>query len=176
MKYTQDRKPIVLFVANEGGHYAELMQLKQIFPHYDSILVTDNIHVDKSNPSLHYIKAIEHIMGVANKRKQMKKMNISRIRRRHMITAYLSVVIDSIKIFNKYKPDVVISTGSNLAIGFFMYGWVRRTKLIYIESRAKVYSKSLTGKLVERFADKIFVQWPEMQKVYPNAEYCGTLL
>lgn len=34
----------------------------------------------------------------------------------------------------------------------------------------------MTGKIVGKVADKIFVQWPEMKKIYPNAEYLGTLV
>lgn len=29
--------------------------------------------------------------------------------------------------------------------------------------------------LVEKFSDRIFVQWPEMLSIYPNAEYYGVL-
>lgn len=50
-------------------------------------------------------------------------------------------------------------------------------KFVYIETRAKVYNKTISGKIVERFADKIIVQWPEMVEVYMGrAEYYGTLV
>ena len=50
------------------------------------------------------------------------------------------------------------------------------SKLIFIESRARVYTKSSTGKLVGSFCDKVVVQWPEMLKVYKNAVYWGELI
>ena len=71
---------------------------------------------------------------------------------------------------------MIVTTGSNIAVGLFLYGWIRGSKLIFIETRAKVYSKTITGKIVGKVADKIFVQWPEMKAIYPNAEYCGTLV
>lgn len=41
----------------------------------------------------------------------------------------------------------------------------------------KVYNKTISGKIVERFADKVIVQWPEMVDVYKgHAEYYGTLV
>ena len=80
------------------------------------------------------------------------------------------------KIWKTYRPSVIISTGSNIAVHLFLYGKLHGSKLIFIETRAHVYSKSATGMIVGRFADKVFVQWPEMLKVYPRAEYCGTLV
>ena len=38
-----------------------------------------------------------------------------------------------------------------------------------------VYSKTVTGKLVGWMADKVIVQWAEMLKIYPKAEYWGVL-
>ena len=46
-------------------------------------------------------------------------------------------------------------------------------KLIYIESFAKVTSKTLSGKLLYRFADQFYVQWEEMLKLYPKAIFKG---
>jgi hypothetical protein len=57
----------------------------------------------------------------------------------------------------------------------FIWGKLFGSKLIYIESNARVYSKSHTGKIIEPICDKIIVQWPEMLQVYKNAEYWGTL-
>ena len=48
-----------------------------------------------------------------------------------------------------------------------------RRKLIYIESFAKVTSKTLSGKLLYKYADQFYVQWEEMLKLYPNAIYKG---
>ena len=49
--------------------------------------------------------------------------------------------------------------------------------MVYIETRAKVYNKTITGKLIGWICDKIIVQWPEMVDVYKGkAEYYGTLV
>ncbi|WP_418822840.1 hypothetical protein [Phocaeicola plebeius] len=44
-----------------------------------------------------------------------------------------------------------------------------------MESFAKINDKSKTGELVYKFADKFYVQWPEMLEIYPKAEYHGTV-
>ena len=80
-------------------------------------------------------------------------------------------------IWEKYRPKVIVSTGSNIAVPLCFIAKLRGTKFVYIETRAKVYSKTISGKLVEHFADKIIVQWPEMVSVYKGkAEYHGTLV
>lgn len=33
---------IVIFACNEGGHFAQLMALKELFSKYDSVILTDN--------------------------------------------------------------------------------------------------------------------------------------
>ena len=50
---------------------------------------------------------------------------------------------------------------------------LRRKKLIYIESFAKITSPTKTGKLLYKYADQFYVQWKSMLKVYPNAIYLG---
>lgn len=72
---------------------------------------------------------------------------------------------------------MIVSTGSNIAVPLCFIAKLYGTRFVYIETRAKVYSKTISGKIVERFADKIIVQWPEMVNVYKGkAEYFGTLV
>lgn len=168
---------IVMFACNQGGHFSQMMALKQLFWKYDSVLVTDNVHATKDKtPALKDISAVEYAMSMANKRKILKEQKTEKKSRIQSIGSYLSLFAECRKIWKKYRPTVIITTGSNIAVGLFFYGWIRGTKLIFIETRAKVYSKTITGKIVSKVADKVFVQWPEMKKVYPNAEYCGTLV
>lgn len=49
------------------------------------------------------------------------------------------------------------------------------SKVIFIESYAKINSPTITGKIVYKFADIFYVQWPEMLKFYPNGIYKGSL-
>lgn len=168
---------LVMFACNEGGHFSQMMALKDLFGKYESVLVTDNIHVSKGKtPALKEIGAVDYAMSMAKRRQQIKEDGIEVKNRLQSFSSYLSIIKEGRELWKRYRPAVIISTGSNIAVGLFIYGWLRGSKLIFIESRAKVYSKTLTGKIVERFTDKIFVQWPEMKKLYPKAEYCGVLV
>lgn len=166
---------IILFACNQGGHFSQMMALHDLFDKYDSVLVTDNIRANKQMLSLQNINNIEYAMAMANKRKELAKKGKGN-GRLAFIAAYLALFMECRKIWKKYRPAVIISTGSNIAVPLFLYGKLKGSKLIFIETRAKVYSKTTTGTIVGKVADKIFVQWPEMQTIYPNAEYCGTLV
>ena len=47
------------------------------------------------------------------------------------------------------------------------------SKIIYIETFANITTKTITGKLVYKFADLFIVQWKSMLELYPNAKYGG---
>lgn len=73
------------------------------------------------------------------------------------------------------RPTTVITTGAGASYPTCKIAKMFARKVIYVESFAKLTSQSVTGKMVYPFADVFFVQWPEMQKVYPNAKYAGTV-
>jgi hypothetical protein len=51
-----------------------------------------------------------------------------------------------------------------------------RKRLIFIESWSRVYSKSLSGRLLSPMADLVFVQWSEqLERNYPKATFAGRL-
>lgn len=150
----------VMFICNEGGHYDQMMALRELFPCYDSVLVTDNPKVDS-------LAGIE-----IYKARQLKKKSFFRKR-----VARIFTLGEAIKIYRRFRPDIMVSTGANLAIPLFFIGWLHGCKLIYIESRARVYSRSLTGKVIAGICDKIYVQWKEQLPLYKGkAEYFGTLI
>ncbi len=76
----------------------------------------------------------------------------------------------------KENPNVLISTGSNIPIPFFILGKLMGKKLIYIESISRVSKPSLSGRILYRISDMFFIQWVYLKKDYPNAIYAGRLL
>lgn len=164
----------VMFAASLGGHYKELMGLKDLFPRYNSILVTDNKAVTTQSEIAKCFEAIEFPDAMSERRKDHAGSK-SRGTRFAALKTYLKMFHQCIRIVRKYKPAVIISTGSYIAVPLFWCGKLHGAKLIFIESNAMVYNKTTTGKLVGWIADKVIVQWPEMLKVYPHAEYWGVL-
>lgn len=163
-----------MFACNQGGHFSQMMAMKELFGKYESVLVTDNVRATKEMLALKNIGHIEIMEGESSRRKEVKgNENGSRW---SFLVAYFQMLFASRKIWKLYRPKVIISTGSNIAVPLFIIGKLHGSKIIFIETRAKVYARSMTGILVHKMADQIFVQWPEMLEFYPEAKYCGTLV
>jgi UDP-N-acetylglucosamine:LPS N-acetylglucosamine transferase len=74
-------------------------------------------------------------------------------------------------------PNVLVSTGSEIAIPFFVLAKVLRIRTIFVESCCRVKTASGTGRVVYPLADVFLVQWPQLLDVYgPKARYAGGLL
>lgn len=82
------------------------------------------------------------------------------------------------------RPDVVLTNGPGTCLPVVLAAkalWLLgacRGKVIYVESIARVYRLSLTGKILYalRLADAFFVQWEELQERFPRAVYVGRLM
>ena len=82
---------------------------------------------------------------------------------------------ESLKILIKEKPQLIISTGADVAVPTCVLGKIMGAKLIYIESGGQVYTPSLSGRIVYPFADLFIVQWKPALKNFHKAKYGGTL-
>ncbi len=148
----------IVFLATSGGHLFELSQLKKALVDHDITVITSRdpfgskSHGDKQ---VHYIK---------------------RIRKSLLCYSFFYNFIKSICILLKRWPYVIITTGDRSVVPSCFAAKLFRIKLIFIESYARVESRSLTGKVISRIADNVFVQWEECVKKYKNAKYFGALL
>ncbi len=83
-----------------------------------------------------------------------------------------------LRIMLRERPDCIISTGAIEAVPAFIINrlFFRRPAL-YLESLARVRTRSGTGRIVKPFATRLFAQWPEVVALYgPKAEYHGRVL
>lgn len=146
----------IVFAASSGGHFEQLMMLKPLMEKYDSILVTEktDYSMGKTDVKTYYLKQIN--------RKELL-----------FLPKFIGNTFRSLRIIIKERPKVMITTGVLAIIPMALLIKLFGGKLIYIESFAKVTSKTLSGKLLYRFADRFYVQWEEMLKLYPNAIFKG---
>ena len=150
------KKKRVMFICSVGGHLTQMLELKDIFNDYNYVLVTEknDVTIDMK-----------------------KKYNMAYLLygSRHYIFKYIFVVIanifKSIYLFCKYRPKVIVTTGTHTAVFMCYLGWLFRRRVIFIESFAKRTSKTLAGKLVYPIATTFIVQWESMLKLYPKAKY-----
>lgn len=164
-----------MFASNDGGHFAEMAALSPLFSKYDSVILTDNKRANKSITGFENVKAIDFAMAFANRRDKLKDKKKT-ITIWDYATCYFSLYWECRRSFKKHRPKIVISAGSNISVPLCIIAKLHGAKFIHIENKAKVYYKSIAGRLTEHFADMIIVQWPEMIDVYKGkAKYFGVL-
>lgn len=89
---------------------------------------------------------------------------------------YIKNILQSLWIFLRKRPKVVVSTGAGIALATCFLAKLTGSTLIFVESGARVTTPSRTGKLIYPFADLFIVQWKPLLKYYPKAIYGGPLL
>jgi UDP-N-acetylglucosamine:LPS N-acetylglucosamine transferase len=142
-------------ICSPGGHFVEMLQLWEAFEGYSVFLLTYKEKTTLNRKDTYYL------------------MNIVR--------SPLAFVVGLLKIFFiflKEKPDILFSTGSEIAIPSFYFGkFLFGMKLVYLECSAQVYHASLTGRLVYPITDLFLVQWEPLLKHYGRkGKYVGGLI
>jgi len=145
----------VCVVCSAGGHLAEALAAIQD-------LKVERYFVTFDEPHVRLILRDEEVYYVVDP---------------HVSTAlYIKNAWQTLKVFLKKRPKVVISNGAGIALATCLYAKLAGSKLIFIENGARVTTPSRTGRLVYRFADLFIVQWKPMLKHYPKAIYGGPML
>ncbi|KAI8373618.1 oligosaccharide biosynthesis protein Alg14-like protein [Choanephora cucurbitarum] len=188
----RQRKPRVkacktLIVLGSGGHTAEMLQLvKSLNP----IQYTPRTYVMAHSDLLSEEKAREceyHMQEKDLKKGEFKVVKMARARHvgQSWFTVPFSVIkglFSSVEILISSWPDVIICNGPGSCIPICILSYlpriclIKKIEIIYIESFARVYHLSLTGKLLYPFVDRFLVQWPELSNRLQRAEYKGILV
>ena len=153
-------KKKVMFISSTGGHFVELMQLKPLFKKYDYHIVTEktanNVKLKKQ-----YGEKIDFLVYGTKDHKFVYPFKL-------LINCFLCLFI-----FIKFRPKYIVSTGAHVAGPMCLLGKIFGCKIIFIETFANMTTKTITGKIVYKFADLFIVQWKSMLKLYPKAKYFG---
>ena len=150
------KKTKICFAASTGGHFEQLMMLRPLMQKHDSFILTEKTgyNVAKEGDRVYYLSQVNR-------------------KEKTWLLAMLKNAFQSLGIFIKERPDVVVCTGVLAMIPMCLLCKLFGGKLIYLESFAKVTSATETGKLLYKFADRFYVQWESMLEVYPDAVFLG---
>jgi UDP-N-acetylglucosamine:LPS N-acetylglucosamine transferase len=146
----------ILFISSTGGHLSEMMQLKEMFKKYDYHIITEKT---KSNLKLKtkFLNKINYLVYGTKDHKFSYPFKL------------LYNCFKSLFLYLKIHPDYIITTGAHTAGPMCCIGKLFGSKIIYIETFANMYTKTVTGKLLYPIADLFIVQWDSMKKLYPNS-------
>lgn len=150
--------PTICFAASSGGHYEQLMALEPLMHCYNSFVLTEHTHYQ-------------------SKLREERTYFVPQVNRKEWSMPFrlIANVAESLAIFIKERPDIVITTGALAVIPMCMLAKLFGRKLVYIESFAKISSPTETGRLLYRFADRFYVQWDSMKEFYPKAMCVGSI-
>lgn len=145
----------IALVCSHGGHLTEMLYLMDAFEDHEIFFVTYNNFRTEDMDFHKYL---------------LENIKTSPIK---MIKALFNFY----RIFQKEKPDLIISTGSEIALPAFIVAKLFRKKTIFIESWCRVRTKSATGKMIYYISDEFLVQWPQQLEIYGSkAKYKGAVI
>lgn len=153
---------IAVFVSG-GGHLDEAMSVISAFEGQELVLVS---YEQKS------LNAFKHSF--------FQKSYFLRLFSSWGPLLYLSLLchlFECLWIFMKEKPDVIFSTGSEIAVLPFYLGKLFGKKTIFLETVTRFDVPSTTAKWVYPVSDLFLVQWEELLKYFGSkAKYAGRIL
>lgn len=147
-------KKKVCLTSASGGHFEQLCRLKPLLENYDGFIVTEITNFK--------VKADYFVIQTGFKDPGWIKKTII-------------LFWQVFKIFIKEYPDIVITTGTYIALPFLVYCKIFRKKLIYIETFARISDTTKAGRFIYKYADLFIYQWPELKKFYPKGIYGGSI-
>ncbi|WLR61560.1 PssD/Cps14F family polysaccharide biosynthesis glycosyltransferase [Guptibacillus hwajinpoensis] len=147
----------VCLASSAGGHLSQLKELIPVANNYDSFIVTEKNITTKD------LKGTVKFLTQQDRKNPLFPFQL------------IKNLIRSIAIIIYNKPDIIISTGAGAIIPLCILGKLFGSKIIFIESFAKVSSPTITGRVIYLLADQFYVQWEGMLNYYPKAKFKGTI-
>jgi len=153
------KKKKIILICSDGGHLAQILELKELFTQYDYLLVSEKTEATielKEKYNIRFLKG--------------------RPKGERGIMFWFSIVANmflSLRLLLTHYPKVIITTGSHTAVPMCILGKVFFVKIVWILSFARINSKAKSASLIYPIADKFVVQWETAQKLYPKSIYLG---
>jgi len=146
----------ICLACSVGGHMVQIRKLEELYSQYEYFFVTFY-----SEPVKELIKKEKFYFVMDPGRNAIK---------------FLINIFQSLKIFIKEKPDLIISTGAGVAIAMCFLAKMFSKKVIFIEDWCVVNSPSFSGRIIYPISDIFIVQWEQLKKYYPKALFEGALI
>lgn len=138
----QIKQPRVLAISSGGGHWVQLLRVAPAFADCDVCYVTVRDSYASDVPGQRFRTIID-----ATRWNKLK-------------LAWMGIKIALI--IARERPDVIISTGAAPGYFAFRVGRMLGARTIWLDSIANAETLSMTGKMVEPFADLWLTQWEHL--------------
>jgi len=140
----------IIGISSAGGHLLELM---------------------KSIPSSYEKEVVYVTYKNALTRDTLKNKNHFFIIDPHISKLkYCINFLQSLFLFMRIRPKIIISSGAGIAIPFLLISSFFKAKIIFVETGARISYPSKTGKFIYKYSDLFIIQYKSLLKYYPDSK------
>ncbi|KAH3672877.1 hypothetical protein WICPIJ_010006 [Wickerhamomyces pijperi] len=176
----------LMVLLGSGGHTGEMFRLLSSISELSEL---GSINWCVSSGDTTSVVQLDNFLKKTNLTKFNSVIQLSRARK--VGESWGSSIISTLKSFVsslhsilslKSYPDVLMVNGPGTAVPlcylFLIMNvlGISNTKILYVESLARVNQLSLSGRLCYWISDRFLVQWPGLTTKYQRAEYHGILV
>jgi UDP-N-acetylglucosamine:LPS N-acetylglucosamine transferase len=154
------RRPKVLAVASRGGHWVQLLRLREAYAEADVVFVTT---VPEYRQTLEDGQTLRHVkFRVVTEATRDQKLRLA------------LMALQMLWILFREWPDTVVTTGAAPGYAAIRLGKLLGVRTLWIDSIANAEELSLSGQLASRHADTVLTQWSHLAR--PGVEYRGAVV
>lgn len=140
----------ILAISSGGGHLSEL--IKAIPKSYEEEIVYitfKNGHTKETlRDKCHFFVIDPHVSKIK----------------------FLINFAQSLFLYIKIRPKVIISTGAGIAIPIMLIGRFFKTKIVFIESGARIFTPSNTASFIYKYSDLFIIQYETLHSFFPKSK------
>jgi UDP-N-acetylglucosamine:LPS N-acetylglucosamine transferase len=140
----------IIGISSPGGHLSEL--IKAIPSSYENEVVYITF---KNGHTKETLKDKAHFFVI--------DPHVTKIK-------FLINFMQSFFLYVKIRPKVIISTGAGIALPLILIGKFLKTKIIFIESGARIFKPSKTASFIYKFSDLFIIQYETLHSFFPKSK------
>lgn len=132
----------LLAVASGGGHWIQLLRLRDAFAGHD----------------VAYVSMFENYAEAVPGARLYTIPDASRFDK----ASFLKVWAKAVRIMLKERPSAIVTTGSAPMLSFILLGRIMGARTLWIDSIANSERMSSSGRLARKLAGRTVSQWPDV--------------
>jgi len=149
----------ILLVCSEGEPFEALYELKAFWGKYHHLWVTSGSAASEAQLANETVVWLNHRPGLSHIYRHYPQNLYWRVR------FWLWVF----QLLLSERPQLILSTGTDLAVPFLILGKLLGSRTIFVESVTQVTYLSPAARRVVPFLDMLYVHWVQLQQRYPQA-------